>query len=177
MQIQIDHLKLEAVQGDIANLPDITAVVNAANARLEIGGGVAGAIHSAAGPGLAEECRPMAPIHPGQAVISGAHNLPNDYVIHCLGPVYGADKPEDKLLANCYRNALKIAEDKGIDSVAFPAISTGAFGYPFEAATDIALEAVMGMLSDLQQVRVIRFVLFSGRDYWVYEEKLKALEE
>lgn len=177
MKIQIDHLKLEAVQGDIANQPDIAAVVNAANARLEIGGGVAGAIHSAAGPGFAEECRPMAPIRPGQAVISGAHNLPNDYVIHCLGPVYGADKPEDKLLADCYRNALKIAEEKGIDSVAFPDISIGAFGYPFEAATNVALETVRGMIPDIEQVKVIRFVLFSERDYRIYEEKLKALQE
>ncbi len=177
MQIQIDHAQLEAVQGDIANQPDMTAVVNAANARLEIGGGVAGAIHRAAGPGLAEECRPMAPISPGQAVISSGHNLPNDYVIHCLGPVYGSDKPEDKLLADCYRNALKIAEEKGIDSVAFPAISTGAFGYPFDAATDIALETVRGMIPDLEQVKVIRFVLFSERDYRIYENKLKGMEE
>jgi len=177
MQIQIDQVQLEAVKGDIANQPDITAVVNAANARLEIGGGVAGAIHRAAGPGLAEECRPMAPISPGQAVISSGHNLPNDYVIHCLGPVYGSDKPEDKLLADCYRNALKIAEEKGIDSVAFPAISTGAFGYPFDAATDIALETVRGMIPDLEQVKVIRFVLFSERDYRIYENKLKGMEE
>ncbi|MEF8809694.1 MAG: macro domain-containing protein [Bacteroidales bacterium] len=119
----------------------------------------------------------MAPISPGQAVISGGHNLPNDYVIHCLGPVYGADKPEDKLLADCYRNALKIAEEKGIDSVAFPAISTGAFGYPFDAATDVALETVRGMIPDLEQVKVIRFVLFSGRDYRIYENKLKGMEE
>jgi O-acetyl-ADP-ribose deacetylase len=177
MQIQINNLQLEAVQGDIANQPGMTAVVNAANARLEIGGGVAGAIHSAAGPDLAEECRPMAPISPGQAVISGGHNLPNDYVIHCLGPVYGTDKPEDKLLADCYRNALQIAEEKGIDSVAFPAISTGAFGYPFDAATDVALETVRGMIPDLEQVKVIRFVLFSERDYRIYDKKLKALEK
>lgn len=177
MQIQINNLQLEAVQGDIANQPDMTAVVNAANARLEIGGGVAGAIHSAAGPDLAEECRPMAPISPGQGVISGGHNLPNDYVIHCLGPVYGADKPEDKLLADCYRNALQIAEEKGIDSVAFTAISTGAFGYPFDAATDVALETVRGMIPDLEQVKVIRFVLFSERDYRIYDKKLKALEK
>ncbi|MEF8844490.1 MAG: macro domain-containing protein [Bacteroidales bacterium] len=155
----------------------MTAVVNAANARLEIGGGVAGAIHRAAGPGLAEECRPMAPIRPSQAVISSGHNLPNDYVIHCLGPVYRSDKPEDKLLADCYRNALKIAEEKGIDSIAFPAISTGAFGYPFDEATEIALETVRGMLPDLEQVKVIRFVLFSERDYRIYENKLKALQE
>ncbi len=177
MQIEIDRVKLEAVQGNIANQPDMTAVVNAANARLEIGGGVAGAIHSTAGPGLAEECRPMAPIQPGQAVISGGHNLPNDYVIHCLGPVYGADKPENKLLADCYRNALQIAEEKGIDSVAFPAISTGAFGYPFDEATDIALKTIKGMIPNLQQVKTIRFVLFSEHDYRIYEKKLKGLEE
>jgi len=177
MQVQINQVQLEAVQGDIASQSDMIAVVNAANARLEIGGGVAGAIHRAAGPGLAEECRPMAPIRPGQAVISGGHNLPNAYVIHCLGPVYGADKPADKLLADCYRNALKIAEEKGIDSVAFPAISTGAFGYPFDAATDVALKTVKGMLPDLQQVKVIRFVLFSEQDYRIYEKKLKSLQK
>jgi len=176
MQITIHNTRLEGVKGDIANQPDMTAVVNAANARLEIGGGVAGAIHSAAGPGLAEECRPMAPIRPGQAVISGGHNLPNDYVIHCLGPVYGMDKPEDKLLASCYRNALQIAKEKRIDSVAFPAISTGAFGYPFEEATGVALKTVKEMLTDLEPVRVIRFVLFSERDYKIYEEKLKSLD-
>ena len=173
MQIQIHHIQLEAVQGDIASQPDVTAVVNAANAQLRIGGGVAGAIHRAAGPGLAEECRPMAPIQPGQAVISGGHNLPNDYVIHCLGPIYGRDKPEDKLLADCYRNALKLADEKGIDSVAFPAISTGAFGYPLEAATDVALETVNEAIAGLKNIRKIRFVLFGKRDYEVYEKKIK----
>ncbi|MGM0531309.1 MAG: macro domain-containing protein [Bacteroidota bacterium] len=173
MQIQINHVQVEAVQGDIANQPDITAVVNAANAQLKIGGGVAGAIHRAAGPGLAEECRPMAPIQPGQAVISGGHNLPNDYVIHCLGPVYGVDKPEDKLLADCYRNALRIADGHKIDSIAFPAISTGAFGYPFEAATDVAMNTIRERIPKLQNVRLIRFVLFGKEDYQVYEEKLK----
>jgi O-acetyl-ADP-ribose deacetylase (regulator of RNase III) len=172
MKIQVNHIQLEAVQGDIANQPDITAVVNAANAQLQTGGGVAGAIHRAAGPGLAEECRPMAPIKPGQAVISGGHNLPNDYVIHCLGPVYGRDKPEDKLLADCYRNALKLADEKGIESVALPAISTGAFGYPLEAATDVALETVNEVIPELKNLKKIRFVLFGKRDYEVYEEKI-----
>lgn len=172
MQIQVNDIQLEAVQGDIASQPDITAVVNAANAQLQIGGGVAGAIHRAAGPGLAEECRPMAPIKPGQAVISGGHHLPNDYVIHCLGPIYGRDKPEDKLLADCYRNALKLADEKEIDSVAFPAISTGAFGYPLEAATDVALEAVNETIPELKNVRKIRFVLFGKRDHEVYEKKI-----
>ncbi|MBS3776735.1 MAG: macro domain-containing protein, partial [Bacteroidales bacterium] len=80
-------------------------------------------------------------------------------------------------LADCYRNALNIAEEKGIDSVAFPAISTGAFGYPFDAATDVALETIRKMIPDLEQVKVIRFVLFSGRDYWIYDKKLKELEK
>ncbi|MFO8235035.1 MAG: macro domain-containing protein [Bacteroidales bacterium] len=173
MQVQIDGVTIEAVQGDIASQSDITAIVNAANAQLQIGGGVAGAIHRAAGPGLAEECRPMAPIRPGEAVISGGHNLPNEYVIHCLGPVYGSDKPEDKLLAGCYRNALRIADENEIDSVAFPAISTGAFGYPFNEATDIALKTVKDTIPELKKVKLIRFVLFGERDYKIYEQKLK----
>jgi O-acetyl-ADP-ribose deacetylase (regulator of RNase III) len=176
MEKKIGQVQLEAVQGDIANQPDITAVVNAANARLETGGGVAGAIHRAAGPGLAEECRPKAPIKPGEAVISGGHNLPNDYVIHVLGPIYGRDKPEDKLLADCYRNALHLADEKAIESVAFPAISTGAFGYPIEAATEVALQAIKGTIPDLKNVRTIRLVLFGGRDYRIYEEKLQQME-
>lgn len=175
MKRQMNHIQVEAVEGNIVRQSDITAIVNAANARLEIGGGVAGAIHSAAGPGLAQECRPMAPIRPGQAVISGGHNLPNDYVIHCLGPVYGSDKPEDKLLADCYRNALRLAEEKEIDSIAFPAISTGAFGYPFEEATDVALQTVKETIPELQYVRIIRFVLFGERDYKIYEKKLENI--
>lgn len=173
MQKQIKHIQVEAVEGNIVRQPDITAIVNAANAQLQIGGGVAGAIHSAAGPGLAEECRPMAPISPGQAVISGGHNLPNDYVIHCLGPVYGVDKPEDKLLADCYRNALRLADEKGIDSIAFPAISTGAFGYPFEEATEVALQTVKETIPELQHVQLIRFVLFGEKDNRIYEKKLE----
>lgn len=177
MKKQIGEMTLEAVQGDIANQPDITALMNAANAQLMPGGGVAGAIHRAAGPRLAEECRPMAPIHPGEAVISGAHNLPNQYVIHCLGPVYGMDKPENLLLADCYRNALQLADDKRIDSVAFPAISTGAFGYPFEAATDIALQTILEVIPDLKFVRHIHFVLFGEEDFEVYVERLRGLNK
>ncbi|MGK7368954.1 MAG: macro domain-containing protein, partial [Candidatus Halalkalibacterium sp. M3_1C_030] len=138
-QNTISGITLEIKRGDIASQDDIEAVVNAANAELRTGGGVAGAIHRAAGPGLTEETRPLAPISPGEAVITGGHNLPNNYVIHCLGPVYGRDKPEEELLANCYKNALQLAEDEGIESVAFPAISTGAFGYPTEAAARVAL--------------------------------------
>ena len=176
MKKQVGQVILEAVRGDIANLPDMTAIVNAANAELMPGGGVAGAIHRAAGPGLAEECRPLAPIEPGKAVISKGHNLPNKYVIHCLGPVYGKDKPENILLADCYRNALRLADEKQIDSVAFPAISTGIFGYPFEAASDISLQTVIEVIPDLKFVRHIRFVLFGEEDFEVYVERLRSLK-
>ncbi len=169
---EISGITIECVQGDIAGQSDIDAVVNAANAQLRIGGGVAGALHRAAGPGLAEECRPLAPIRPGEAVITGAHNLPNRHVIHCLGPVYGVDEPSDKLLASCYRNALRVAEENSVGSIAFPAISTGAFGYPLEAATKIALETVSDMLPSLSSVNRIRFVLYGKSDKKAYERLL-----
>lgn len=168
-QITISGINFELKRGDIASQDDIEAVVNAANAELRTGGGVAGAIHRAAGPGLTEETRSLAPISPGEAVITGGHNLPNDYVIHCLGPVYGRDKPEDELLANCYRNALKLAEDEGIESVAFPAISTGAFGYPTEAAARVALSTVKEEAGHLDAVQIIRFVLFGEDAYKTHQ--------
>lgn len=136
------------------------AVVNAANAMLMPGGGVAGAIHRAAGPELAEECRDKAPIEPGQAVLSGGHKLPNTWVIHCLGPVYGQDKPSDTLLADCYRNALQVARDNSITSVAFPALSTGAFGYPLKEAADVTATAIVETVTENDTVTQIRFVLF-----------------
>lgn len=156
----MSKVTIECQQGDIVRQDDIVAIVNAANARLQIGGGVAGAIHRAAGPELAEECRPLAPIHPGQAVLTGAHDLPNDYVIHCLGPVYGVDEPSDRLLADCYRNALRLADAHDVKSVAFPALSTGAFGYPLEEAAQVAASTVAAEARSLEQVRLIRFVLF-----------------
>jgi len=173
MEKVVNNVTVECITGDIAAQKDIVAVVNAANAQLKIGGGVAGALHRAAGPGLEEECKPLAPIKPGEAVITGAHNLPNDYVIHCLGPVYGADRPEDKLLADCYRNALQLAEDSKIDSVAFPSISTGAFGYPVEDAAKIAFQTVKETTADLKQVRLIRFVLFGEDALAVHRQKME----
>lgn len=170
-EIRFDKVKLELKRGDIARQEDVEAVVNAANAQLRTGGGVAGAIHRAAGPALAEETRSMAPIKPGEAVISGGHNLANEYIIHCLGPVYGRDKPEDKLLGFCYKNALKIAEEHGIESVAFPAISTGAFGYPPEQAAEVAFTTVSGAISELTSIRLIRFVLW-GEDAMHIHEKV-----
>jgi len=170
-------ITLELIQGDITAQNGITAVVNAANAELRVGGGVAGAIHRAAGPSLEEECRPHAPIRPGEAIITSAHKLPNEYVIHCLGPVYGVDKPEDKLLANCYQNALKIADENGVESIAFPALSTGAFGYPMKPAAEVAFQAILEMLPTLKKVKTIRFVLFSESDLEIHSQVLKNLVE
>ena len=172
---QVGSTAVECVQGDIADQPDIEAVVNAANSELRPGGGVAGAIHRAAGPGLYEECRPLAPIRPGEAVITGGHDLPNRFVIHCLGPVYGVDLPSDRLLADCYRNALRLAGARGIRSIAFPAISTGAFDYPTEAAARIAVRTVLDELKDVPSVRHVRFVLYENSARTVFERCLSAM--
>lgn len=174
---KIDGVTLEITRGNIVKQKDVTAIVNAANAELRSGGGVAGAIHRVAGPGLKEECIPLAPINPGEAVITGGYNLPNEYVIHCLGPVYGRDKQEIVLLATCYYNALKLADKHEIDSLAFPAISTGAFGYPIREAAQIALTAVKNLLSSLKNIKLIRFVLFTDEDYKIHKEVLLKLLE
>ena len=168
-------IKIGVVHGDITAQEDVEAIVNAANAELESGGGVAGAIHAAAGPGLTEEARPLAPIGPGEAVITSGHDLPNRYVIHALGPVYGRDHPEAELLAECYRNSLTLAEDRGISSVAFPAISTVVFGYPKREAAEVALRAVIEEAGSLRSVRLIRFVLFGEEDREIYEDTLARL--
>ncbi len=175
MQKKVSSVIIECVQGNIAAQPEFIAIVNAGNAQLLSGGGVAGAIHKAAGPGLQQECQPLAPIRPGQAVITGGHKLPNKYVIHCLGPVYGVDKPEDKLLADCYRNALLRAEDRGIESIAFPAISTGIFGYPVKEAALVSLRTVADMAPYLKAVKRVRFVLYTDRDLAIHEQALSEI--
>jgi O-acetyl-ADP-ribose deacetylase (regulator of RNase III) len=175
MKATMGEITLECVAGDITRQPDIDAVVNAANAQLLPGGGVAGAIHMAAGPGLLEECRPLAPIRPGQAIITTGHGLPNRHVIHCLGPVYGRDEPSDKLLAACYENALQLADVRSLASIAFPAISTGAFGYPILEATEVALGAVIAVAESLSSVTLVRFVLWNESVLGTYETVLSAL--
>jgi O-acetyl-ADP-ribose deacetylase len=174
MRRQFDDVTIECIRGDIASQEDVEAVVNAANARLGPGGGVAGAIHRAAGPGLAEEAIPLGPIEPGEAVITGAHGLPNRYVIHTLGPVYGQDRPEAELLARCYRNSLSLAEEEDLESIAFPAISTGIFGYPAEEAAEVALRTVREEAERVEGMRLIRFVLFGEKDLEVHERALSG---
>jgi O-acetyl-ADP-ribose deacetylase (regulator of RNase III) len=166
---------IELAEGDITRQDGFDAVVNAANAQLRPGGGVAGAIHRAAGPGLAEECGPLAPIQPGQCVITAGHRLPNPWVIHCLGPVYGVDEPADELLASCYRDALALADARDLASVAFPAISTGAFGYPMADAARVALDTVVRAAPGLRQVRRVRFVLAGAGALSVHRATLERL--
>jgi O-acetyl-ADP-ribose deacetylase (regulator of RNase III) len=172
---EADGVTVECIRGDITAQEDVTAIVNAANAQLRSGGGVAGAIHRAAGPGLEEECRPLAPIRPGEAVMTGGHDLPNRYVIHTLGPVYGQDHREAELLVSCYRNSLALAEANEIESIAFPAISTGVFGYPLEEAAEVALRTVLESAQRLEHVRLIRFVLFGEQDFEVHQRILSTL--
>ncbi len=176
MRMQRGDFTLEISQGDITKQPDMEAIVNAANAELMPGGGVAGAIHRAAGPELAEACRPLAPIRPGQAVITPGFRLPNRYVIHVLGPAYGRDVPSDQILATAYRNALKLADGHGIRAVAFPAISTGVFGYPMEEAAEVALKTVLEEAPNLRHVRHVRFVLFDERACSIHEAVLARLQ-
>jgi len=174
--ITVGQASLELAQGDITAQPDLDAIVNAANAQLTTGGGVAGAIHRAAGPQLARAARGLAPIAPGEVVATDAFNLPNRRVLHALGPVYGRDEPADVLLASCYRRALELAADEELTSVGFPAISTGAFGYPLRPAAEVALGTVRDVLHQSSSVRLVRFVLFSADDLRVHAEVLADLQ-
>lgn len=177
MKKEISGVTIELRQGDISRQKDCEAVVNAANPQLEPGGGVAGAIHDAAGPELAEEARKMAPIKPGEAVITSAYNLPNKYVIHCLGPVFGRDKPEDELLRKCYENAVDLAEEKGISSIAFPAISTGIYGYPVAEAAQIALMTIVKRAEKIKGLKKVVFVLHSQKDLEIHQKVLEQILE
>lgn len=166
---------IELAEGDITDQAGFDAVVNAANAELRPGGGVAGAIHRAAGPGLAQECRPLAPIRPGDCVLTGGHRLPNPWVIHCLGPVYGVDEPADALLAACYRGALELAARHELASVAFPALSTGAFGYPMGPAAEVALGTVVETAPRVPPVARVRFVLLGPEALAAHRSVLERL--
>jgi len=166
--------RLALVQGDITRL-QVDAVVNAANASLLGGGGVDGAIHRAAGPGLLEECRALGGARTGEARITGGHALPARYVIHAVGPVWrGGGAGEDDALASCYRGAMALAAEHGCRSIAFPAISTGAYGFPVERATRIAVCEVTRALEAGSPVEQVVFCCFSAEDRAVYEAVIAA---
>jgi O-acetyl-ADP-ribose deacetylase (regulator of RNase III) len=171
----VGDVVIECVQGDITNQPDVDAVVNAANAQLAPGGGVAGAIHGVAGPGLYEECKPLAPIRTGEAVITGGHGLPNPWCIHVLGPVYSQSANPEGELSSCYRRALALADEQGLVSLATPAVSTGIFGYPVEEAADVAIRTVATAAPLLRSVKLVRFVLWDAKDLDVHVRALEAV--
>ena len=168
----VNGVLIEIKQGNIIEQPDVDAIVNAANAQLQTGGGVAGAIHRVGDPELRQETKKLAPIQTGEAVISSAPNFPNSHIIHVLGPVYGRDKPERELLASCFYEALKLADQYEIESLAFPAISTGAFGYPLREAAEVSVGTVMESARQLSNVKRIRFVLFSKSDAELFRQVL-----
>jgi O-acetyl-ADP-ribose deacetylase (regulator of RNase III) len=166
--------RIALVQGDITRL-DVDAIVNAANASLLGGGGVDGAIHRAAGPGLIAECRTLGGARTGEVKMTGGHRLRARHVLHAVGPVWhGGDDGEPELLASCYRSALGVADAHGLKSVAFPAISTGVYGYPVEEATRIAVREVLAALDGGTGVERVVFCCFSARDAAVYARELDA---
>lgn len=161
--------RLEVINGDITTL-EVDAIVNAANKTLLGGGGVDGAIHRAAGPRLLEETRTLGGCETGEAKISGGYNLPAKHVIHAVGPVWhGGKSNEDQLLANCYRNSLRIAAENGLRTVAFPSISTGIYGFPIERASRIALGEIIEFLNGNSSIEKVVFCCFGQSDQNVYQ--------
>jgi O-acetyl-ADP-ribose deacetylase (regulator of RNase III) len=173
--------RVELVQGDITR-ELVDAIVNAANSGLMGGGGVDGAIHNAGGPSIVEECRQIreaqGPLPAGEAVITSGGRLAARHVIHTVGPVWrGGGHGEAETLARCYRNSLDLAAARGLTSVAFPAISTGVYGYPVQEAAEVALRAVSEALRAGSPVTLVRCVLFSDEDFETYRRALQQLPD
>jgi len=169
----INSRKLKLAEGNIVLL-DVEAVVNAANSSLILGGGVAGAIRSYGGPSIQEECNKIGPIQVGEAVATNAGDLKAEYVIHAAGPVSGEGE-EDEKLRNATLNSLKIADEKKIKDIAFPAISTGIFGFPIQRCSEIMLKVAMEFLEKHEYPQEIIFCLYGTEAYYIFEKTLEAL--
>jgi O-acetyl-ADP-ribose deacetylase (regulator of RNase III) len=167
--------RVELVRGDIT-AENVDAIVNAANQSLLGGGGVDGAIHRAGGPAIVAECRTLGGCEVGDAKATTAGDLAARFVIHTVGPIWmGGLEDEAQLLASCHRRSLEVAAELGCSSIAFPAISTGVFGYPVKLAAEVALSATEQALSDHSEVELVRFVLFSQHSYDVFAEVARTL--
>jgi O-acetyl-ADP-ribose deacetylase (regulator of RNase III) len=167
--------RIEIKEGDITT-ESVDAIVNAANTSLLGGGGVDGAIHRAAGPQLLEETRKIGGCPTGEARASKGYRLPAKWVIHTVGPIWaGGTKNEDVLLASCYRNSLKVARDLGVKTIAFPSISTGAYGYPLDRATEIALKETKKFLDTDKAISKVVFVCFGPKALNTYKEVTKKV--
>ena len=175
MRKNVGNCLIELVEGDITR-EETEAIVNAANSSLLGGGGVDGAIHRAGGPAIIKECRTFGGCPPGEARITTGGNLRAKHVIHTVGPIYrGGSAGEEQILTNAYLSCLKIASEKGIKSISFPSISTGAYGYPVEKAAQTALTAIIDFLKRDSSIKHVRFVLFGKNDYHSYEGVLEDL--
>ena len=170
---------IKTVKGDITKITDVQAIVNAADNSLLGGGGVDGAIHHAAGPELLAECRTLHGCETGEAKITRAYNLPCDYVIHTVGPIwYGGNNDEDKLLASCYYNSMKIAVENGIRTIAFPSISTGVYCFPVERAAKIAVDTVHSFLQENpDSFDLVEWVLFNDQAASAYETEVSLIQK
>lgn len=167
--------EIKIIKGDITKLT-VDAIVNAANKTLLGGGGVDGAIHRAAGPKLLEECKTLNGCETGDAKITKGYNLNAKYVIHTVGPVwYGGKNNEEEKLVSCYRKSLELAVKTGIKSIAFPSISTGAYGFPIEKAAPVAMSEVKRFVIENDVLEEIIFVLFSEKDFLLYKNKAKEI--
>ncbi|MBZ0290978.1 MAG: O-acetyl-ADP-ribose deacetylase [Anaerolineae bacterium] len=174
-QLQIHDTLIDLTQGDITD-QDTDAIVNAANSSLLGGGGVDGAIHRAAGPDLLRETRTLGGCQTGDAKITKGYRLKARYVIHAVGPIYRPSDPNvANLLASAYQRSLEVAVENGLESVAFPSISTGAYGYPVEKAAAIALKTVSDFARVQDQIKLIRFVLFDPLTWRVYDQALRQI--
>jgi len=173
-KVKIGESFLELTVGDITK-QETDVVVNAANKRLAPGGGVAGAIHRAAGPGLWEECKTLGGCETGEAKITRGYELPAPYVIHTVGPIYSRSPEDPEKLAACYQESLRLAKEHKLTSIAFPALSTGYFGYPMEEAAQIALRTVAEELKKTPGIKLVRFVLYNTTALEVHENALESL--
>jgi O-acetyl-ADP-ribose deacetylase (regulator of RNase III) len=166
-------VSIHAICADITTLA-ADAIVNAANTSLLPGGGVCGAIHRVAGPELVQECRLLGGCQTGDATLTKGYRLPARYVIHAVGPMWkGGNEGEPALLVSCYRRCLEIAAENGIQTIAFPSISTGIYGYPIELAAKVAIDSVRAAMAELSTVREVTFCCFSSSDLAVYQQYLR----